>query len=162
MKKIRKGNALVLTTVILFAVSIIAASLTTYFYYASIQNRNASLYTEKHIELENEFNKNYEILVKNTRISENDESSPNLSAQASTLNESNKIFVYTNNNYKNRFEYVSQTGSVTTFTHTIETSLTMKSGRIRDYSLVKTLTVELVAGYCVFNILSEEYHVTTV
>lgn len=162
MRKFKKGNALVLTTVILFAVSIIAASLTTYFYYASIQNRNASLYTEKHIELENEFNKNYEILVKNTRISENDESSPNLSAQASTLNESNKIFVYTNNKYKNKFEYVSQTGSVTTFTHTIETSITMKSGRVRDYSLVKTLTVELVSGYCVFNILSEEYNVTTV
>ena len=162
MKKIKKGNALVLTTTILFAVSIIAASLTSYFYYATIQNRNASLYTAKHIELENEFNKNYEILVKNTRISENDESSPNLSAQASTLNESNKIFVYTFNKYKNRLEYVSQSGSVTTFTHTVETSLTMKSGRSRDYTLTKTLTVELVSGYCVFNILSEEYYVTTV
>ena len=162
MKKIKKANALVLTTVILFAVALIATSLTTYFYYAAIQNQNANLYTQKHIELENEFNKNYEIMVKNSRISQNDESSPNLSSQASMLNESNSIFNFTNNKYKNKFEYVSSTSTVITFTHTIETSQTMKSGRVREYSLVKTLTVQVVSGVCVFNILSEDYYVSNV
>ena len=163
MRKFKKGNALVLTTVILFAVSLIAASLTTYFYYASIQNRNACLYTQKHIELENEFNRNYKIMVKNTRISEDDMSTPNLSAQASTLNESNSIFIFTNNGYKNKFEYVSSTGGVTTFTHTIETSLMMRSGKTRDYTLVKTLNVEIISGgYCVFNVLSEGYYVSNI
>ena len=160
MKKFRKGNALVLTTVILFAVSIIAASLTTYFYYAAIQNKNANLYLQRHVELENEFNKNYEIMVKNTRILEDDTSTPNLSTEAASLNESRPIFNFVNNKYKNKFEYVSTSGSVITFTHTIETSQTMKSGRIREYSLVKTLTVETIAGYCVFNILSEDYYVS--
>ena len=162
MKKIKKGNALVLTTVILFAVSLIAASLTTYFYYAAIQNQNANLYTQKHIELENEFNKNYEIMVKNSRILDYDTSSPNLATEATALNESKPIFNFVNNKYRNKFEYVSTTGGVITFTHTIETSHTSKSGRIREYSLVKVLTVETISSWCVFNILGEEYYVSAV
>jgi len=162
MKKVKNGNALVLTTVILFAVSIIAASLTTYFYHAAIMNQNSNLYVQKHVELENEFQKTYEIMVKNTRINEFDESTPNLSTEAASLNETRSIFNFVNNKYKNRFEYLSTDGGVVTFTHTIETSKTMTSGRTREYSLVKTLTVETISSYCVFTILGENYYVTTI
>ena len=162
MKKIRNANALVLTTVILFAVSIIAASLTTYFYHAAIMNQNSNLYVQKHIELENEFQKTYEIMVKNERINEFDDSTPNLSTEATSLNETRPIFNFVVNKYKNRFEYVSTTGGVVTFTHTIETSKTMISKRVREYSLVKKLTVQTISGICVFNVLGEEYHVSTI
>ena len=120
------------------------------------------MYTQKHIELENEFNKNYEIMVKNSRILDYDTSSPNLATEATALNESKPIFNFVNNKYRNKFEYVSTTGGVITFTHTIETIHTSKSGRIREYSLVKTLTVETISSWCVFNILGEEYYVSAV
>ena len=158
MKRFRKGNALVLTTMILFAVSIIAAGLTMYFYYASIQNQNANLYAEKHVELENEFNKTYKIMLENTQLFEPD--GPNLAVKAEGLHE-NEAYPFEHNGYKQKFEYVSSEGGVVTFTHTIETTKTMKSGRTREYSLVKTLTVELQSETYIFNILLEDYYVST-
>lgn len=65
VKKFKKANALLLTTVILFAVSTIAAGITMYFYRTSILSRNTNIYFQKHIELENEFNKHYLIITKN-------------------------------------------------------------------------------------------------
>ena len=62
-KSIKKGNALVLVTVIMFAVALIAAALTMYF---SIGNRlvhkNNQYFTRK-IELSSEVNHNYLLLL---------------------------------------------------------------------------------------------------
>jgi len=162
MKRSRNGNALVLTTVILLAVSIIAASLTTYFYHAAIMNQNSNLYVQKHIELENEFQKTYEIMIKNERIDESDDSTPNLSTKARALNETKPIFNFVFNNHDNKFEFVSVNDGIVTFRHIIESNKTMKSGRVREYSLIKTLTVETIGIYNVFTILGEEYHVSTI
>ena len=158
MKRYKKGNALVLTTMVLFAVSIIAAGLTMYFYFAAIQNQNSNLYNQKHIELENQFNKTFEIMVKNGRISQNDGSEPLISSEAYNL-ESTKFFTFKNNGYDNTFEFVTKSDDKVVFTHKIETLQTMKSGTTRQYSLKKTLTVRSDSGYH-FEILGEDYYAT--
>lgn len=158
MNRFKKGNALVLTTMILFAVSIIAAGLTMYFYYAAIQNRNSNLYYEKHVELENEFNKTYEILVKNGTILQPDNTDVSIASEAYSLSSTN-FFTFKNNGYTNTFEYVSTEGEEVVFTHTVETSKAMNSGRNREYKLVKTMSVKFDVTYT-FKILMEDYYVT--
>ena len=155
MKRARKGNALVLTTIILFAVSIIAAGLTMYFYYASIQNQNSNLYAEKHVELENEFNKVYKIMIENELLD-----GTYLSVKADGV-VPDEPYPFEHNGFKHKFEYADPQGGLKTFTYTIETSKLMKSGRTREYSLVKTITVQSISGNYVFNVLMEDYYVST-
>ena len=63
MAKFRKGNALVLVTIVMFAVSVIAASLTMYFAFANRVAEKNSRYFNKRIELSNEVNHNYLLLL---------------------------------------------------------------------------------------------------
>lgn len=65
IRRIKKANALILTTVILFAVSTIAAGITMYFYHASLLAKNTNVYFQKRVDLENEFNKNFLVVLNN-------------------------------------------------------------------------------------------------
>ena len=65
MKRFKRANALILTTVILFAVATIAAGITMYFYRAALLTKNTNVYYQKHIDLENEFNKYFRIVLDN-------------------------------------------------------------------------------------------------
>lgn len=61
--RIRKGNALVLVTIVMFAVALIAASLTMYFSIANRLVAKNNRYFNKRIELSNEANHNYALLL---------------------------------------------------------------------------------------------------
>ena len=163
MKKKLKGNALLLTTIILMAVSIIAAGLTTYFYYAAVRSSNSNIYTQVHMELENEFNKTYEIMVKNERLDPSNVLSDNLSTRAAALSESNDVYNFTHNNYKSRFNFVDNNAGVISFSYTIETTRTMKTGNERQYSLTRYLTVESISSNNIFTVQQGEvYYVSRI
>ena len=161
MKMFKKGNALLTTTIIMFAISIIAASLTTYFYYASIQTNNQNLYTQKHVELENEFNKNYELILKNILIDiDNSNEQKNINTQITTLG-NGAVFLFTRNGYKNQIERIADVDENTrAFKYSIETSHEFKSGRVRDYKLTKTLILSSSLQYSLLP--TEGYYVTSI
>ena len=64
IKRLRRANALLTTTIILFAVSIIAASLTMYFFTSQRISQKMNTYYLRRIELSNEMNKTYQIIFK--------------------------------------------------------------------------------------------------
>ena len=158
-KLFKKGNALVTTTVILFAVSILAAGLTTYFYYASIQTNNQNLYNNKHIELENQFNKNYGLILLNEQVTFDNSEEKNINGQIATLS-NNATFTFTLNGYKNKVERIEDFDINTkAFKYSVETNYELRSGRIREYKLVKTLHLSS-SEYSIVN--SEGFYVTTI
>jgi len=67
IKRIKRANALMFTVVILLAVSIIASGITMYFYHASLQANNSNIYSQKRVELENDFNQKYLIIIDDSR-----------------------------------------------------------------------------------------------
>lgn len=161
MKRFKKGNALLTTTIIMFAISFIAASLTSYFYYASIQTNNQNLYAQKHVELENEFNKNYELILKNVLVDiDNSDEQKNLNTQITTLG-NGQVFSFSKNGYKSKVERIDDVDEFTkAFKYSIETSHEFKSGRVREYKLVKTLTLSSTLEYILLPL--EGYHVTSI
>ena len=159
-KLIRKGNALVTTVVVLLAISILAAGLTTYFYYATIQTNNQNLYNNKRIELENQFNKNYRLILLDEPVTFDNHEEKNINGQIATLG-NNATFTFTLNGYKNKIERIADVDENTkAFKYSIETSYELKSGRIRDYTLVKTLNLSSTLEYSIAN--TEGFYVTTI
>ena len=127
MKTVKKGNALILTTVILFAVSTIAAGITMYFYHSSLLAKNTNVYFQKHVDLENEFNKNYLIVLDSTKEDKN-----GLRSYFSILAEDTKVFL--DGEYNSTITHLGEEDGKQKFTYEIETS----SDR-REYHLIKTI-----------------------
>ena len=156
MKKIKKGNALVLTTVILFAVSTIATGVTMYFYYTSVTTRTSNIFIQKHIELETEFNKNYNIILSGEQVVLREgESAKSLEAVVRIeVNATTPTYTFTFNNYKNVIKFVSIDGDVKTCAYSLETSLNN-----RDYFLQKTIVIHDYNGSNVeYSVANEEVY----
>ena len=126
MKRFKKANALILTTVILFAVATIAAGITMYFYRAALLTKNTNVYYQKHIDLENEFNKYFRIVLDNEL-----EDSHDVRSYFTTPTEPTKAF--REGDYYSTIEREFD-GSKYTFSYEIVTA----SGR-RDCHLIKTI-----------------------
>ena len=126
IKRIKKASALILTTVILFAVSTIAAGINMYFYRAALLTRNTNVYFQKHIELENEFNKNF-LVVLNTEL----EDGHNVRTFFANNAESSMAFLDGEYYSTIKREY---DGDKHIFTYEIETTLNR-----RDCHLIKTV-----------------------
>ena len=126
MKRFKKANALILTTVILFAVATIAAGITMYFYRAALLTKNTNVYYQKHIDLENEFNKYFRIVLDDEL-----EDSQGVRSYFTTPTEPTKAFLEGDyySTIKREFD-----GSKYTFSYEIETT----SGR-RECHLIKTI-----------------------
>jgi hypothetical protein len=126
IKRFKKANALILTTVILFAVATIAAGITMYFYRAALLTKNTNVYYQKHIDLENEFNKYFRIVLDNEL-----EDSQGVRSYFTTPAEPTKAFLEGDyySTIKREFD-----GSMYTFSYEIQTA----SGR-RECHLIKTI-----------------------
>ena len=147
MKTVKKGNALILTTVILFAVSTIASGITMYFYHSSLLAKNTNVYYQKHMDLENEFNKNYLIVLDSTKEDEH-----GLRSYFSIHAEETKAFL--DGEYYSSIRHLGEEDGKQKFTYEIETS----SSR-RECHLIKTI-FEKDSIYTVDP--QEVYYVTTI
>ena len=127
IKSIKKGNALILTTVILFAVSTIAAGLTMYFYHASIVANNTNIYLRKRVDLENEFNKNYLKALSG----ENSEMRDFFQIHSQTS------MAFLDGDYYSTIRKIGEEGGKFKFTYEIETSY--KPNSRRECHLIKTI-----------------------
>ena len=114
IKRFKKANALILTTVILFAVATIAAGVTMYFYRAALLTKNTNVYYQKHIDLENEFNKYFRIVLNN----ENDEHA--LTSYFTNHAEQNKAFL--DGEYYSTIKYLGIEDGKNKFTYELETT----------------------------------------
>ena len=125
IRRIKKANALILTTVILFAVSTIAAGITMYFYHASLLAKNTNVYFQKRVDLENEFNKNYLKVI-------DTESTDELRSYFLYHSEASKAFL--DGEYYSTIKYLGEVDGKDKFTYEIETT----SNR-RECHLIKTI-----------------------
>ena len=150
-KRIRKGNALVLATVILFAVSIISSGLTTYFYYANIQNSFSNLYSQKHVELQNEFFAKYKILVSNENKTYGADSLL-LGSVIEDLTSAGDSYYFVDNEFTNKFEYVSSINNKKTVLYILETT-----AKNRLFHLEKNIVV-LDTSPKTYQVSSEEVY----
>lgn len=133
-RRIRKGNALVLTTVILFAVSIIAAGLTMYFYYANIQSNNSNVYSQKHVELENEFNSKYIYVLSGESVQMRDDESPiNISDVIKLQVTETQSQHFTLGDYRTSIVFVDDTAGVKTVSYEIETAYKRKEYHLKKF-----------------------------
>ena len=144
MKKIKRGNALILTTVILFAVSTIAAGITMYFYHASVLANNTNIYAQKRVDLENEFNKNYLKVIDQTSVDE-------LRTYFLYHSESSKAFL--DGDYYSTIKYVGEVDGKDKFTYEIETTV-----KRRECHLIKTIYEK----DAVFNVDPQEVYYVTI
>lgn len=126
IKRIKKANALMFTVVILLAVSIIASGITMYFYHASIQANNSNIYSNKHIELENEFNKKYKVVLTQDAETDNE-----IKTKDFFNNHTSESTAFLEGDYYTTIRYFNESNS---FTYEVETAYKNK-----EYHLIKTI-----------------------
>ena len=149
MKKFRKGNALLFTVIILFTISTIATALTMYFYRANLIAKNSNAYFEKHLELSNEMNATYKVILENN---DNNDFGLNLHSKVDAIS-SNEKMIYTAliNNYLHTFSYEPSSGGVRKCKYTIENTVKNKV-----YTLERVLLID--NNSCSFDV-GEVYYV---
>ena len=145
IKRIKKGNALLFTVVILLAISIIASGITMYFYHASVQTNNSNFYGEKRIELENEFNKKFKVVLTQVAETENE-----IKTKEFFNNHLTSSTAFLEGDYYTTIRYFESTNS---FTYEVETAY-----KRRECHLIKTISK--VADNFVVD-AKEVYYVTT-
>ena len=111
MKRIKKGNALVVVTIILFAISIIAGSLSMYFAVGNRLTAKNNRYFNNRIELSNEVNANYKALLSKEVITLDDSSSLNLYTSLNSFDSTDDSITFVLNGYTNKIVCDSYTDS---------------------------------------------------
>ena len=147
IKRIKKANALMFTVVILLAVSIIASGITMYFYHASILANNSNIYSQKRIELENEFNKKFKVVLKDVEGSENENK-----ARDFFKNHISESTAFLEGDYYTTIRYYGEVEGKDKFTYEVETEY-----KRRECHLIKTI-YKIGTTYTVDT--QEVYHVT--
>ena len=129
IKRIKKANALMFTVVILLAVSIIASGITMYFYHASVQANNSNIYSQKRIELENEFNKKYKVVLTQVAATDNETKTKNFFNDHINSHTPDST-AFLEGDYYTTIHY----NELNSFTYEVETGY-----KNREYHLIKTI-----------------------
>ena len=149
IKRIKKANALMFTVVILLAVSIIASGITMYFYHASILANNSNIYSQKRVELENEFNKKFKVVLKDVEGSENENKARDFFKYHTSTPDS---IAFLEGDYYTTIRYYGVVEGKDKFTYEVETEY-----KRRECHLIKTI-YKIGTTYTVDP--QEVYHVT--
>ena len=111
LKRIKKGNALVVVTIVLFAISIIAGSLSMYFAVGNRLTAKNNRYFNNRIALSNEVNSNYKALLSKESVTLDDSTSLNLYTALNSFDEEGDSVTFVVNGYTNKIVCDSYTNS---------------------------------------------------